>query len=180
MADFCKKNCKNSLILPILAVLACCQKKDFCGVRKRLQRPISMDCIKNYLKFCVEPPGGTLLWDKKSNSGPKSQMCQFFSYPYFLEGFCLQVMILGKVVNFGNLKEMVFGKPPGCTSKLCNRLPAWLSLKREIKGLFLKFWRKTCLNLWTWTPGLTEGLSPLSVCQCVCVCLSLNISETAH
>ena len=33
--------------------------------------------------------------------------------------------------GFGNLEEMVFGKPLGCTSKLCNRLPACLCLEKR-------------------------------------------------
>ena len=38
-----------------------------------------------------------------------------FQHQCFWESFCLQVMILEKVANFGNLGEMIFGKPLGCT-----------------------------------------------------------------
>ena len=113
-----------------------------------------------WLKFCTEPPGGTLHLEKRKkelgNLGPKAPICSFFTYPHFWEGFWLQVMILEKVGNFSNLEKMVFGKPPGCTSKLCNRLPAWLCLKREIKGLFLKFWWEACLKLWFFSLEILE------------------------
>ena len=85
---------------------------------------------------------------QQRNLGPKSHMCPFLTYPYFWEGFCFPVMILEKVANFGTLEEVVFGKPPGCTLKLCNRLPAWLFLKREIKVLLLRFWWVIFLKLW--------------------------------
>ena len=83
-------------------------------------------------------------------------MCQLFTYLYFWESFCLQVLIWEKVANFGNLDEMLLGKSLSCTSKLCNRLPAWLCLRREIKGLFLKFWWEACLKLWFFSPEISE------------------------
>ena len=89
---------------------------------------------------------------QKQNFGPKSHMCPFSTYLYFWEGSWLQVMILEKVANFGNLEEMVFEKPADCTSKLCNRLPAWLCPKREIKRLFLRFRWEICLTLWFFVP----------------------------
>ena len=66
-------------------------------------------------------------------------MCPFLTYQYFLEIFCSQVILLEKVPNFATLGEIVFGKPLGFNSKLCNYLFAALCRKGEIKGLFLKF-----------------------------------------
>ena len=54
-------------------------------------------------------------------------------------------MISEKVANFGTLKEIVFGKPTACTSKLCNRFLAWLCL-REIKWVFPNFDEKFASN----------------------------------
>ena len=64
-------------------------------------------------------------------------MCPFFTYPLFCEGFCLQVVIFEKVTNFDTFKEIVFLKPPGCTSKLSNTLFRGLKGKNKIKGLFV-------------------------------------------
>ena len=113
---------------------------------------------KNDFKFCVGPPGGLLLWDTKKtrNLGPKSHKCPFLTYLYFLEYFCLQVAIFKKVPPFATLEEMVFGKPSGCASKICDRLFWGLKGKKEIKGLFVKFWWEVYLKLWFFVPKFSN------------------------
>ena len=93
---------------------------------------------------------------KKRNLGPKSQKCPFLTYPYFWEYFCFQDVIFEKVPNFATLEQMVFGKSPGCTWKLCNHLFAALCCKWGIKDLFVKFWWEICLKLWFFVPKFSN------------------------
>ena len=93
---------------------------------------------------------------KRRNLGPKSHKCPFLIYLYFWEYFCLEVAIFKKVTNFDTLKEIVFGKPSGCASKICDRLFWGLKGKKEIKGLFVKFWWEICLKLWFFVPKFSN------------------------
>ena len=93
---------------------------------------------------------------KKRNLWPKPHKCPFLTYLYFWEYFCLEVAIFKKVTNFDTLKEIVFRKPPGCTSKLCNSLFWGLKGKKEIKGLFVKFWWEIYLKLWFFVPKFSN------------------------
>ena len=66
-------------------------------------------------------------------------MCPFFTYLYFQEGFCLQVVILEKVTNFDTLKKVVFGKASRLYFKTLQQFVLGTWRKREISGLFLNY-----------------------------------------
>ena len=108
-------------------------------------------------------PGGL---KKIAKFGIKSSDVPTFHISVFLRGFLLTSSDLRERGKLWQLGDMLFGKSLGCTSKLCNRLPAWLCLKREIKGLFLKFWWEACLKLcffFSRTFGIRVFLAPIEL-----------------
>ena len=125
--------------MPILAILACLESNNCISVIcKSWRRPIfSVPPYGLQQKWLQVLPGTT---NGHVTMGLKSYMCPFLTYLYSWEYFCIQVVIFEKVTNFDTLKIVVFGKPPDCTSKLCNSLFWGLKGKREIKVLFVKFW----------------------------------------
>ena len=74
---------------------------------------------------------------KKTKFGTKISM-PTFDISVFFRGFLLTSCDFRKSDKLGHLERNGFGKPPCCTSKLCNNLFWGLTGKREIKGLFLK------------------------------------------
>ena len=93
---------------------------------------------------------------KKGKFKTKISQVPIFDISVFLRGFLLRICDFRKSGKFWQLREMVLGKPLGCTLKICNHLPAWLCLKRTIKGLFLKFRWEICLTLWFFVPRFSN------------------------
>ena len=88
------------------------------------------------------------------NLGPKAQMCTFFTYQCFLEGFCLQVMIR-KSGKLWRLRGNGFLKASSLYFKTLQSFACPTLPEKEKKGLFLKFWWE-CLKLWFFCPKISK------------------------